>query len=84
MANEMSDQRRIETSELRAWASALPPDPGRFTRLRRAFLRLFARRRVGWGYFGGDNPLEGAGVPARPKRPAPTLLAAAELEFPSE
>jgi hypothetical protein len=75
---------RVDDRELRAWATAIPPEPGPFTRLGRAFRRLFARRRVGWGYFGGDNPPEGAGVPARPKRPAPTLLAAAELELPPE
>jgi hypothetical protein len=80
----MCGDMRIDDCELRAWASAIPPEPGPFTRLRRALFGRFARRRVGWGYYGGDMPPEGAGVPARPKRPAPTLLAAAELELPPE
>jgi hypothetical protein len=69
------------------WLSVVPPEPGRLYRLSRALLRLFARPALRGGYGshgGGDNPTEGAGVPARPKRPAPTLLAAAEVELPSD
>ena len=68
------------------WFSVVPPEPGRLYRLSRALLRIFARPalRGGYGDGGGDNPAEGAGVPARPKRPAPSLLAAAEVELPSD
>jgi len=73
-----------EDSELRAWLTAIPPEPRFFGRLRLAAVRFFRRRRAGGGYGGGDSPPEGAVLPVRPKRPAPTLLAAAELELPQD
>jgi hypothetical protein len=67
--------------ELSAWTSATPAEPGPFKRLMRMLVSLGTRRPVGEGYDEREPPPEGAGVPARPKRPAPTLLAAAELEL---
>jgi hypothetical protein len=80
----MSDPPGGENASLLAWATALPRrQPSPLTRLKRGLFRVFRRRRFS-GYFGGDPPAEGAVVPVRPKRPAPTLLAAAELELPND
>jgi len=73
-----------QDTQLSAWTSALPSEPGPFKRLLRVLHSLVARPPIVPGYDEGEPRSEGAGVPARPKRPAPTLLAAAELQLPGE
>lgn len=82
--DEMSGDLEAQDTQLSAWTSALPSGPGPFKRLLRVLLSLVARPSIVPGYDEGEPPSEGAGVPARPKRPAPTRLAAAELELPRE
>jgi hypothetical protein len=84
MTLAMSDSLRVENGPLRAWVSAMPREPGSFKRLMQALLSLLRRRRTVAGYDDGESPPEGAAVPARPKRPAPTLLGAAEVELPED
>jgi len=58
---------------------------GPFSRLVVALLRLLRRQPSQRRFGNGDNPPpEDAGVPARPRHPAPTLNAAAEAELPPD
>jgi hypothetical protein len=59
---------------------------GPFSRVIGALLRLLRRRRrpAGRRDDGDGEPPVGAGVPVRPKRPAPTLNAAAEADLPPD
>jgi hypothetical protein len=84
MTRGMSDGLGVENGALRAWVSAMPREPGSLKRLMQALLSLLRRRRTVAGYDDGEPPPEGAAVPARPKRPAPTLLGAAEVELPQD
>jgi hypothetical protein len=57
---------------------------GPLRRLVRAILSIRARRPLAVpGYDERQPPTEGAAIPVRPKRPDPSLLAAAELDMPS-
>lgn len=84
MTRGMSDGLGVENGALRTWVSAMPREPGSLKRLMQALLSLLRRRRTVAGYDDGEPPPEGATVPARPKRPAPTLLGAAEVELPQD
>lgn len=84
IVSEMSDSLGAQDTKLTAWRGAMPPAPGPFKRLIRVILDLVDRRDIVAGYDEREPPPAGAGVPARPKRPAPTLLAAAELELPHD
>src|ERR1700686_1154534 len=82
---EVSDSLPTRDTQVPMWAASMRPlQLGPLRRLIRALLSLGLRhpRTVVPGYDEGQPPPEGAGVPARPKRSAPTLLAAAELELP--
>lgn len=78
----MSDSLRVENDALRAWVSAMPREPGSLRRLIQALLSLLRPHRMVAGYDDGQPPPEGAAVPARPKRPAPTLFGGAEVALP--
>jgi hypothetical protein len=80
----MSDGQRAENLSLRAWIDAMPRQPGPFHRFINALLGILRRRPTVAGYDDGEPPAEGAGVPARPRRPPPTLLDAAAVQLPRE
>ncbi|HEY6470467.1 MAG TPA: hypothetical protein VI434_11950 [Candidatus Dormibacteraeota bacterium] len=80
----MTDSLGAHGSELTAWTGSMPPVPGPFKRLMRAIRDLFDRRDIVSGYDEREPPTAGAGMPERPKRPAPTLLAGAEVELPAD
>jgi hypothetical protein len=65
--------------------STLPREPGPLARLIRAILSIGSRRPpVVPGYDERQPPAEGAGLPAQPKGPAPTLRAGVALELPQD
>jgi hypothetical protein len=82
----VTDDHPMLDVQLRSWAESMVfREPGRLRRLLRAILNLGARRpRSVPGYDERQPPAEGAAVPSRPKRPDPSLLAAAELALPSD
>jgi len=84
---EVSDSLPTGDTQVPVWAASMRPlQLGPLRRLIRALLSLSLRRpgRAVPGYDEGQPPPEGAGVPARPKGPTPTSLAAAEVELPRD
>lgn len=86
MALDMTEDLPIRDMQLRSWAESMVfRERGRLRRLMRAILSIQARRPMTVpGYDEREPPAEGAAVPSRPKRPDPSLLAAAELALPSD
>lgn len=88
IVGEVIDDVPAGDGQVPAWALAMKPfEPGPIRRLIRALFSVGTRRTPAWivpGHDEGQPPPEGAGVPVRPKGPAPTLLSAAELELPSD
>lgn len=82
----MADDLPVPDSRLPFWAESMVfREPGPLRRLMRTILSFRARRpRIVPGYDERQPPAEGAAVPARPKRPDPSLLAAAELDIPRD
>jgi hypothetical protein len=86
MAADVTDDRPVRDMQLPFWAESMVlRRPGLLRRMMRAILSLGPRRPMTVpGYDERQPPPEGAAVPSRPKRPDPTLLAAAELALPSD
>ena len=86
MALDMTEDLPIRDMQLRSWAESMVfRERGQLRRLMRAILSIQARRPMTVpGYDEREPPAEGAAVPSRPKRPDPSLLAAAELALPSD
>jgi hypothetical protein len=61
--DEMSGDLGAQDTQLGAWTSALPSEPGPFKRLLRVLLSLVARPPIVPGYDEGEPPPEGAGGP---------------------
>jgi hypothetical protein len=80
------DDLPVRDDQLVSWVESMVfREPGPLRRLMRAILNIGTRRPVTVpGYDERQPPPEGAAVPSRPKRPDPTLLAAAELALPSD
>jgi hypothetical protein len=81
----MIDDVPMRGAQLPVWESLVLRQPGLLRRLMRAILSIGARRPMTVpGYDERQPPAEGAAVPARPKRPDPTLLSAVELALPRD
>ena len=76
----------MRDAQLASWFEAMAfREPGPLRRLIRAIRGIGTRHPLTVpGYDERQPPAEGASLPVRPKRPDPSLLAAAELDLPTD